>query len=91
MDPRIVWFVKCINNVFQIGTEIFTMELFEEQLCRNESLLKKQFFQFLESPNNEENNFKSTLYVYTSVVQKVINEEVEVEEESMQNKRLCKM
>ncbi|XP_050548556.1 uncharacterized protein LOC126910232 [Daktulosphaira vitifoliae] len=81
MDTRIVWFVKCINNVFQIGTEIFTMNLFEEELCKNESILKNQLIQFLESPNNEENNFKNIMYVYTSVVEKVIYEEIEVEEE----------
>ncbi|VVC32081.1 Dynein heavy chain, domain-2,Dynein heavy chain domain,Dynein heavy chain, domain-1,Dynein heavy chain, P- [Cinara cedri] len=81
MDYRLLWFVKCINNVFEIGTESETENLFMETLNKNEGLLKRQFIQFLESSTINRNINTNIFYVYITTVKKVIKEEIEVEEE----------
>lgn len=81
MDYRLLWFVKCINNVFEIGTEKETVCLFGEALNKDDGLLKHQFTQFLESSIIDRNINTNIFYVYTTTVKKVIKEEIEIEEE----------
>ncbi|XP_050432866.1 uncharacterized protein LOC126840904 [Adelges cooleyi] len=57
------------------------MILLEEQLNKDDGVLRRQFVQYLECPSSVENMCKNTLYVYTSTVKKVIKEEIEVDEE----------
>eukprot|EP00102_Acyrthosiphon_pisum_P024431 XP_016661641.1 PREDICTED: uncharacterized protein LOC100570664 [Acyrthosiphon pisum] len=81
MDFRLLWFVKCINNVFEIGTERETVKLFGETLNKDEGLLRQQFIQYLESSTVNRNMNTNIFYIYTTTVKKVIKEEIEVEEE----------
>lgn len=81
MDNRLLWFVKCINNVFKIGTEKETTNLFEETLNKDAGSLKKQFIQYLESSTIDRNINTNIFYIYTTTVKKIIKEEIEVEEE----------
>lgn len=83
MDFRLLWFVKCINNVFEIGTERETVKLFGETLNKDEGLLRQQFIQYLESSTVNRNINTNIFYIYTTTVKKVIKEEIEVEEERM--------
>lgn len=80
-DYRLLWFVKCINNVFEIGTESETINLFMETINKDDGLLKRQFAQFFESPTINRNINTNIVYVYTTTVKKVVKEEIEVEEE----------
>lgn len=81
MDYRLLWFVKCINNVFEIGNMKEAVNLFGETLNKDEGLLKQQFIQYLESSTINRNTNTNIFYVYTTTVKKIIKEEVEVEEE----------
>lgn len=81
MDYRLLWFVKCIKNVFEIGTESDTVNLFGETLNKDDGLLKRQFIQYLESSTIDRNINTNIFYVYTTTMKKVIKEEIEVEEE----------
>lgn len=81
MDYRLLWFVKYINNVFEIGTEKETVILFGETLNKDNGLLKRQFLRFMESSTTNRNVNTNIFYVYTTTVKKVIKEEIEVEEE----------
>lgn len=81
MDYRLLWFVKCINNVFKIGTEREAVNLFGDTLNKDDGLLKQQFIQYLESSTINRNVNTNIFYVYTTTVKKVIKEEIEVEEE----------
>lgn len=81
MDFRLLWFVKCINNVFEIGTEKETVKLFGEALNKDEGLLRQQFILYLESSTINRNMNTNIFYIYTTTVKKVIKEEIEVEEE----------
>lgn len=81
MDFRLLWFVKCINNVFEIGTEREAVKLFGETLNKDEGLLRHQFVQYLEFPTLNRNTNTNIFYVYITTVKKVIKEEIEVEEE----------
>lgn len=81
MDYRLLWFVKCINNVFELGTEKETIRLFGETLNKDGGLLKQKFIQYLESSIINRNINTNIFYVYTTTVKKVIKEEIEVEEE----------
>jgi len=81
MDFRLLWFVKCINNVFEIGTESETVKLFGETLNKDEGFLRQKFIQYLESSTINRNVNTNIFYIYTTTVKKVIKEEIEVEEE----------
>lgn len=81
MDYRLLWFVKCINNVFEIGTERETVNLFGETLNKDDGLLKQRFVRYLESSTIDRNVNTNIFYVYVTTVKKVIKEEIEVEEE----------
>lgn len=81
MDYRLLWFVKCINNVFEIGTEREAVNLFGDTLNKDDGLLKQQFIQYLESSTINRNVNTNIFFVYTTTVKKVIKEEIEVEEE----------
>lgn len=81
MDYRLLWFVKCINKVFEIGTEREAVNLFGDTLNKDDGLLKQQFIQYLESSTINRNVNTNIFYVYTTTVKKVIKEEIEVEEE----------
>lgn len=81
MDYRLLWFVKCINNVFEIGNVKEAVNLFGETLNKDEGLLKQQFVQYLESSTINRNTNTNIFYVYTTTVKKIIKEEIEVEEE----------
>lgn len=81
MDYRLLWFAKCINNVFEIGTESEMTNLFMETLNKDEGLLKQKFIQFFEFSSINRNINTNIIYVYTTTVKKVIKEEIEVEEE----------
>lgn len=80
MDFRLLWFVKCINNVFEIGTERDAVNLFGETLNRDTGLLR-QFIQYFETSTIDRNVNTNIIYVYTTTVKKIIKEEIEVEEE----------
>lgn len=81
MDYRLLWFVKCINNVFEIGTERDAVSLFGETLNKDEGFLKRQFVRYLESSTIDRNINTNIFYVYTTTVKKIVKEEIEVEEE----------
>lgn len=81
MDYRLLWFVKCVNSVFEIGTEKETVSLFGETLNKDGGLLKHKFTQYLESSAINRNINTNIFYVFTTTVKKVIKEEIEIEEE----------
>lgn len=81
MDYRLLWFVKCVNSVFEIGTEKETVSLFGETLNKDGGLLKHKFMQYLESSAINRNINTNIFYVFTTTVKKVIKEEIEIEEE----------
>lgn len=81
MDYRLLWFAKCINNVFEIGTEKDTVNLFGKTLNKDDGLLKQRFVQYLESSTIDRNVNTNLFYVYITAVKKVIKEEIEIEEE----------
>lgn len=81
MDYRLLWFVKCINKVFEIGTEKETVCLFGETLNKDGGALKRQLVRFLETSTIDRNINTNIFYVYTTTVKKVIKEEIEIEEE----------
>lgn len=81
MDHRLLWFGKCINNVFEIGSVKEAINLFEETLDKDGGQLKHKFIQYLESSMINRNMNTNIFYVYTTTVKKIIKEEIEIEEE----------
>jgi len=81
MDYRLLWFVKCVNNVFEIGAERDAAVLFGETLNKDDGSLKRQFARYLESSAIDRDVDTNVFYVYTTTVKKIVKEEIEVEEE----------
>jgi len=81
MDCRLLWFAKCINNVFEIGAERDAVGLFGEVLNRDGALVKRRFVRLLESSTIDRNVDTNVFYAYTTTAKKIVKEEIEVEEE----------